>query len=159
MTNNNSKVALIMGSNSDKPIMKECERHLSYFGIDYELFVFSAHRMPYETSQFAKNAVDSGFKVIIAAAGRAAHLAGVIASYTILPVIGVPLATSQLNGLDALLSTVQMPAGVPVATVAIGNAGAINAAVLAAEILALNNTTIREKLVEFKSKGCKIYSS
>jgi len=150
------KVAVIMGSTSDKPVMDECTRHLEYFGIKNEEFIFSAHRTPELTSQFAKTAREKGFQVIIAGAGMAAHLPGVIAAYTTLPIIGVPLAGSSLNGVDALYSIVQMPSGVPVATVAIGKAGAINAAVLAAEIIGIFNETINKKLDEFKKLGCKI---
>lgn len=150
------KVAVVMGSTSDKPIMDECTRHLDFFGIENEEFIYSAHRTPELTSEFAKTARDNGFQVIIAGAGMAAHLPGVIAAYTTLPVIGVPLAGSALNGVDALHSIVQMPSGVPVATVAIGKPGAVNAAVLAAEIIGLFNEAVRKKLDEFKKMGCKI---
>jgi len=150
------KVAVVMGSASDKPVMEECTLHLNYFRIESEEFILSAHRTPDQTAEFAKTARDRGFCVIIAGAGMAAHLPGVIAAYTTLPVIGVPLAGSALNGVDALHSIVQMPAGVPVATVAIGKAGAVNAAVLAAEIIGLTSDTIRIRLEEFKKAGCKI---
>ena len=150
------KVAVVMGSKSDQPVMEACVKHLQYFGIECEEFLLSAHRDPHKTSQFATAAEGLGFKVIIAAAGMAAHLPGVIAAYTTLPVIGVPLAASDLQGLDALLSIVQMPAGVPVATVSIGKAGAVNAAVFAAEILAQQSDSISLKLIEFKKNGCKI---
>lgn len=158
MKNMNRKplVAVIMGSPSDKAVMAECTRHLEYFGISYEEMIASAHRNPDKSSQFAKDARDNGFKLIIAGAGMAAHLPGVISAYTTLPVIGVPLSGSELNGVDALYSIVQMPSGVPVATVAIGKAGAINAAVLSAEILALADETINDKLIEFKKIGCKL---
>ncbi len=149
-------VAIVMGSQSDQPIMAECSRYLEYFGIQFQAHILSAHRTPDQTAEFAKNARQAGVKIIIAAAGMAAHLPGVIAAHTTLPVIGVPLAGSELHGVDALYSIVQMPAGVPVATVAIGKAGAINAAVLAAEILALNNQEIHEKLLAFKQQGCKL---
>lgn len=149
-------VAIVMGSQSDQPVMAECSRYLTYFGIEFELQILSAHRMPDETATFARTAAQQGFKVIIAAAGMAAHLAGVIAAHTALPVIGVPLSGSELHGIDALYSMVQMPAGVPVATMAIGKAGAINAAVLAAEILAINNQEIYDKLLAFKQQGCKL---
>lgn len=151
-----NKVAIVMGSASDKPVMDECFRHLIHFGIPYEEYILSAHRTPDKVSKFAKEASASGFAVIIAAAGMAAHLPGVIAAHTTLPVIGVPLSASALNGLDSLFSIVQMPSGVPVATVSIGKAGAINAAVLAAEILALTDVNIATKLFEFKNKECKI---
>lgn len=150
------QVAVVMGSASDKPIMDECERHLKYFGISYEEFILSAHRTPDETAQFAKNARKNGFKIIIAGAGMAAHLPGVIAAHTTLPVIGVPLSGSALNGLDALYSIVQMPSGVPVASCAIGKAGAINAAVLAAQILSLHDKYILQRYESFKKSGSKL---
>lgn len=155
----NAMVAVVMGSQSDKPVMAECLRHLEYFGIPFEQHILSAHRTPDETANFARNANQSGIKIIIAAAGMAAHLPGVIAAHTTLPVIGVPLAGSELNGIDALYSIVQMPSGVPVATVAIGKAGAINAAVLAAEILGLTDQQVHNKLLEFKKQGCKLPKS
>jgi len=149
-------VAVIMGSKSDQPIMSECIRHLEYFGLPSQQYILSAHRAPDETAQFAREARDKGIKVIIAGAGMAAHLAGVIAAHTTLPVIGVPLPGSELNGVDALYSMVQMPSGVPVATMAIGKAGAVNAAVLATEILSIRNEKIYKRLVEFKKIGCKM---
>lgn len=154
--NSAAQVVVVMGSSSDQPVMAECTRHLEYFGIPFQGVVLSAHRNPDETAQFARQAKERGIKVIIAGAGMAAHLAGVIAAHTTLPVIGVPLAGSELHGMDALYSMVQMPAGVPVATMAIGKAGAINAAVLAAQILALGNPAIQEKLLTFKKQGCKL---
>jgi len=154
--NENVLVAVIMGSKSDQSIMAECTQHLEYFGIPSQQYILSAHRTPDETAQFAKNARDKGIKIIIAGAGMAAHLPGVIAAHTTLPVIGVPLAGSDLNGLDALYSMVQMPSGVPVATMAIGKAGAINAAVLAAEILGISDQKINQKLNDFKTLGCKL---
>jgi phosphoribosylaminoimidazole carboxylase PurE protein len=150
-----SKVAILIGSKSDEATMQGCADYLSKFGIPYELRVSSAHRNPDETAAFVKQAAGNGFSVIVAAAGMAAHLAGACAAHTILPVIGVPLEGSALNGVDALYSTVQMPAGIPVATVAIGSAGAKNAAVLAAEILALHDAGLREKLVQFRKNGAK----
>ena len=150
------KVAILMGSKSDEEIMLFCEKYLQYFGVDYEKKVLSAHRNPIETIEFARNAESNGFKVIIAGAGMAAHLPGVIAANTTLPVIGVPLPASELNGVDALYSIVQMPPGIPVATVAIGKAGAINAAVLAVEILALQDEELKRKLEEFKKQGSKL---
>jgi len=152
----NITVAVVMGSLSDKSVMAECTRHLSYFGIQSQEYILSAHRTPDSTAQFAKQARDNGIKVIIAGAGMAAHLAGVIAAHTTLPIIGVPLSGSDLNGVDALYSMVQMPSGVPVATMAIGKAGAINAAVLAAEILGISDEKIYQKLIEFKKMGCKL---
>lgn len=152
----NILVAIVMGSSSDQPIMAECTRHLEYFGIPYQQYILSAHRTPDETVQFAREARDKGVKVIIAGAGMAAHLPGVIAAHTTLPVIGVPLSGSDLSGVDALYSIVQMPSGVPVATMAIGKAGAINAAVFAAEILGVDDENIKQKLIEFKKMGCKL---
>ncbi|MFA4916131.1 MAG: 5-(carboxyamino)imidazole ribonucleotide mutase [Syntrophales bacterium] len=142
-------VSVVVGSDSDLPVMRETTRILDLFNIPYEVFLTSAHRSPDRTSSFAGGAAQKGIKVIIVGAGAAAHLAGVIASRTILPVIGVPLDATSLLGLDALLSTVQMPGGVPVATMAIGGAGAKNAALLAIRILALTDQDLREKL-----QGC-----
>jgi 5-(carboxyamino)imidazole ribonucleotide mutase len=149
------KVAILLGSKTDEEVMQGCFEYLTRFGIQSEIKVSSAHRQPEETTAFVKNAERNGYSIIIAAAGMAAHLPGVCASHTTLPVIGVPLEGSALKGVDALYSIVQMPAGVPVATVAIGTAGARNAAVLAAEILALNDSAIKKKLVEFKKNGAK----
>lgn len=145
-----------MGSKADEEIMQLCEKYLQYFGVDYEKKVLSAHRNPIETIEFARGAEANGYKVIIAGAGMAAHLPGVIAANTTLPVIGVPLPASELNGVDALYSIVQMPPGIPVATVAIGRAGAINAAVLAVEILALQDEELRAKLEDFRKQGSKL---
>jgi phosphoribosylaminoimidazole carboxylase PurE protein len=150
------KVAIVMGSVSDDEIMRNCERYLQYFGVEYEKMVLSAHRNPIETIEFARNAEERGFKVIIAGAGMAAHLPGVIAANTTLPVIGVPIPSSELNGVDSLYSIVQMPPGIPVATVAIGKAGAVNAAVLAVQMLALQDENLKKKLEEFRSKGSKL---
>jgi len=148
-----SSVAVVMGSDSDMPVMQNCIDQLKAFGIEPEVRIISAHRTPKVAAQFAQNAADNGIKVIIAAAGMAAHLAGAMAAQTNLPVIGVPMAAKDgVNGLDALLSTVQMPPGVPVATVAIGKAGAKNAAVLAVQILALADTDLAQKLVKFKKQ-------
>lgn len=149
------KVAILLGSKSDEPAMQGCVEYLTKFGIGSDLKVSSAHRQPDETAQFCKDAERNGYSVIIAAAGMAAHLPGVAASHTTLPVIGVPLEGSALNGVDALYSIVQMPAGIPVATVAIGSAGAKNASVLAAEILALQDPSIKQKLIEFRKQGAK----
>ena len=139
-------VSVLMGSDSDLPIMKDALETLKKFGIPYELFLTSAHRTPERTKEFAQKAEGRGVKVLIVGAGAAAHLAGVIASLSRLPVIGVPIDSTSIGGLDALLSTVQMPGGIPVATMAIGKAGARNAALMAARILALNNAALREKL-------------
>ncbi|RMF95430.1 MAG: 5-(carboxyamino)imidazole ribonucleotide mutase [Candidatus Schekmanbacteria bacterium] len=147
----NIDVEIVRGSDSDFPIMETAGKVLKEFGISYRFNVISAHRTPEECAVFSKKAESRGVKVIIAGAGYAAHLAGVIASYTKLPVIGVPLEGSSLNGLDSLLSTVQMPGGVPVATMAIGKAGAKNAAFYAARIIALQNRTVKKKLVKYIS--------
>ena len=142
------KVAVIMGSDSDLPVVQKCLDQLKKFGIPSEAHVFSAHRTPALVEKFASSAKDNGFGVIIAAAGKAAHLGGVIAAYTTLPVIGMPIKSSTMDGLDSLLSMVQMPGGIPVATVAID--GAQNAAILAAQILALSDDTLAAKLDDFK---------
>ena len=141
-----------MGSDSDLVVMSPAAKTLEQFGIPYEMEVVSAHRSPERTHEYASTARDRGLKVIIVGAGGAAHLAGVVASLTTLPVIGVPLAVTALNGLDALLSTVQMPAGIPVATVALDKAGAVNAAILAAQILGTSNADIAGKLVAHKEE-------
>ncbi len=148
-------VSIVMGSDSDLEIMKEAGKSLDDFGIAYEIDVTSAHRSPDRTAEYAKNAASRGIKVIIAGAGGAAHLAGVIAAHTILPVIGVPIAATSLNGMDSLLATVQMPAGIPVATVAIGKPGATNAGILAAQIIALADASIAKKMVGHKEKLAK----
>src|SRR5438552_11426267 len=148
----NPLVSIVMGSDSDLEVMREAGKALEEFGIAYEIDVTSAHRAPRKTSEFARNAAGRGIKVIIAGAGGAAHLAGVIAAETTLPVIGVPIPSSSLQGLDSLLATVQMPAGIPVATVAIGKAGATNAGILAAQILALSNANLGKKLDQHKEQ-------
>ncbi|MFC1734806.1 5-(carboxyamino)imidazole ribonucleotide mutase [Candidatus Hydrogenedentota bacterium] len=147
-----AQIGIVMGSDSDLPVMRETAEVLRDFGLDFEMTISSAHRAPKRTAEFAETARDRGLKVIIAAAGGAAHLAGVVAAHTTLPVIGVPLEASALNGLDALYATVQMPAGIPVATVAIGKAGARNAAILAVQILALSDQALADKLVEYKAE-------
>ena len=141
-------VGIILGSKSDLPVMQACMDQLDAFGVPYELKIASAHRMPNEVHAWAESAVERGLRVIIAAAGKAAHLGGVVAAYTPLPVIAVPMKTSDLGGLDSLLSMVQMPSGVPVACVAIN--GAKNAAVLAVQILGTGCDDAREKIVAFK---------
>ena len=146
------QVSIVMGSDSDLEIMCEAGKALDDFGIAYELDVTSAHRSPDRSADFAKKAAERGIKVIIAGAGGAAHLAGVIAAHTILPVIGVPIPSTSLNGMDSLLSTVQMPAGIPVATVAIGRPGATNAGILAAQMIALADHDIAEKMHAHKEK-------
>jgi phosphoribosylaminoimidazole carboxylase PurE protein len=139
-----------MGSTSDADVMKGCMDTLKELGIPYDLRVTSAHRTPGQTRDFVEKASDKGIEVFIAGAGWAAHLAGVIAAHTVLPVIGVPIDSSPLNGMDALLATVQMPPGIPVATVALGKGGAKNAAILAAQILALKYPDIDRKLREYR---------
>src|SRR5215471_7577495 len=146
------EVSIVMGSDSDLEIMHEAAKALTGFDIGYEIDVTSAHRSPQRTAQFAQNASARGIRVIIAGAGGAAHLAGVIAAHTTLPVIGVPIPSTSLNGMDSLLATVQMPAGIPVATVAIGKAGATNAGILAAQILGLASSAIAKKLEDHKEK-------
>jgi phosphoribosylaminoimidazole carboxylase PurE protein len=145
-----TRVAILMGSDSDWEVMSSASKRLQSFGVAHEVKVTSAHRSPEETAQYAKRARASGLEVIIAAAGAAAHLAGVVAAHTTLPVIGVPLDATSLRGLDALLSTVQMPAGIPVATVGVGAAD--NAALLAARILAVNDSALAKRLDEFKAE-------
>ena len=145
-------VGIVMGSQSDSPIMEEVSRILEEFGIKYEMVVTSTHRSPRKTRDYAQKAAERGLEVIIAGAGGSAALAGAMASETTLPVIGVPIDSSALKGLDALFSTVQMPSGVPVATMAIGKTGAINAGILTAQILALKYPEIRERLNNFKMK-------
>lgn len=144
------KVAVIMGSDSDLPVVKKAVIELKTYGVPYECHVMSAHRTPQLACEFAANAKDNGFGVIICAAGMAAHLAGVIAGHTTLPVIGIPCKSSNLDGLDALLATVQMPSGIPVATVAID--GAKNAALLAIQMLALSDDTLAAKLSDAKKE-------
>jgi len=146
------KVLIIIGSDSDLPVMEETAKVLSDFGIPYHMTVASAHRTPQRTVKIIQDAEKSGTEVIVGGAGMAAHLPGVIASHTVLPVIGVPLDASPLNGMDALLSIVQMPPGIPVATVAIGKAGAKNAGILAAQIIARKDPSLIKKLFEHRKK-------
>jgi phosphoribosylamine--glycine ligase len=145
-------VGIVMGSDSDLPVMEGAAKVLKEFDIPYELMVSSAHRSPQKTAEFAREAGERGFKVLIAGAGAAAHLAGVLAAETTLPVIGVPIDSSSLKGLDSLLATVQMPSGIPVATMAIGAAGAKNAAILATQILALNSPSLAAALRDYKAR-------
>lgn len=145
----NHKVAILMGSGSDRPVMEKAGKMLEQFGIDHDTRVLSAHKTPDEAIEFASAAAENGFEVIIAGAGKAAHLAGVMAAKSLLPVIGVPISAS-LDGMDALLATVQMPTGVPVATVAID--GANNAALLAVAILAIGDQALSEKLAEYRKE-------
>ena len=151
-TQSDPKVGIVMGSDSDLGVMQAAAEILKKFGIPYEMTVASAHRSPQRAMQFASHARDRGIRVIIAGAGHAAHLAGVLAAHTTLPVIGVPIDSSCLQGLDALLSTVQMPPGIPVATVSIGKSGAKNAGILAAQMLALSNAELADGLLAYKEE-------
>jgi len=146
----NPLVGILMGSDSDFEIMKESAKVLKDFGVPFEVIVTSAHRTPERTLEYAKNAKHRGIKVLIVGAGMAAHLAGVIAAKTIIPVIGVPINSSSLNGIDALYSTLQMPSGIPVGTMAIGKAGAKNAALYAVQMLALSDENLTKKLEDFR---------
>jgi 5-(carboxyamino)imidazole ribonucleotide mutase len=148
-------VSIVMGSDSDQEIMREAAKALDEFGIAYEIDVTSAHRSPERTADYARKAAGRGIRVIIAGAGGAAHLAGVIAAHTTLPVIGVPIPSTSLQGLDSLLATVQMPAGIPVATVAIGRPGATNAGILAAQMIGLGDGAVAKKLLAHKEKLAK----
>ena len=152
MTETVPLVAVLMGSDSDLPTMAECARVLEDYQVPYDIRVLSAHRSPEEAASYAREAADRGLRVIIAGAGGAAHLAGAMAAHTTLPVIGVPLDSSPLGGFDALLATVQMPPGVPVAAVGVGSMGAKNAAHLAVAILALEDATLRTRLQERRRK-------
>ena len=147
------KVGIVMGSDSDLPVLEKAAETLKKFGVPFEMHVYSAHRTPAEAKAFAENAAKNGFGAIIAAAGKAAHLAGSRAANTVLPVIGVPVKSSTLDGLDALLSTVQMPSGIPVATVAID--GAENAALLAVQILAVSDGELYKKLEESRAAAAR----
>ena len=148
--NKKAVVGIVMGSDSDLEIVKKCTDQLAAFGIAYEQRIISAHRTPQQAHEYAAGAIDRGLKVIIAAAGMSAALAGVMAANTTLPVIGIPINSGPLNGVDALLSTIQMPPGIPVACMSIGSAGATNAAILAAQILALSDSDLAGKLSQFK---------
>ena len=150
-----AKVSVIMGSKSDLPVMQNCLDILEEFGVSYEVKTLSAHRMPEATAEYVKKAKDNGISVIIAAAGLAAHLPGVVASHTELPVIGVPMDSKPLSGMDALLSIVQMPGGVPVGCMAIGKAGAKNAALYAVQILAVSDEALGKRFVEYKASMAK----
>jgi phosphoribosylaminoimidazole carboxylase PurE protein len=146
------QVGIIMGSDTDLPIMSEAAKMLAKFSIPFEIEVVSAHRSPARTHEYASTAIERGLKAVIVAAGGAAHLAGVVAALTTLPVIAVPMATTVLSGIDALLSSVQMPAGVPVAAMAIDKPGAINAAIYAAEIIATFDQSVADQLVAYKQE-------
>ncbi|MBT3250257.1 MAG: 5-(carboxyamino)imidazole ribonucleotide mutase [Candidatus Marinimicrobia bacterium] len=151
-----NKVAVLIGSETDRDTIMAAKPYFEYFNIIWDLFVMSAHRNPAEVEEFSKNARDNGYKVIIGAAGMAAHLAGAIKANCTLPVVGVPLKGGMMDGMDALLSTVQMPKGVPVATMAVGKAGIINAAILSAEILSISDDSLVHKLANFKTAGSKL---
>ena len=146
------KIAILMGSKSDADIMGEAARILEEFGVPHEVKVLSAHRTPQETSEYAQSAESRGIQALIAGAGYAAHLAGALAAHCTLPIIGVPLEASSLKGLDSLLSTVQMPQGIPVACMGIGKAGAINAALFALQILSRSDPALAQKLKEYREK-------
>ena len=148
----NPLVAVLMGSKSDWDVMRQADETLTKFGVPHECRVLSAHRTPAETAEYVSQAEGRGVEVVIAAAGGAAHLAGVCAAHTVLPVLGVPMESASLKGLDSLLSTVQMPAGIPVGTLAIGPAGARNAALLAIAILAVGRPELRDKLRQFRAE-------
>ncbi len=151
-----NKIAILLGSKSDMPFVEAADAYLSFFGLEYEVLIRSAHRNPEEVAEFAGSARDKGYKLLIAGAGMAAHLAGVVAAHTTLPVLGVPLPGGVMDGVDSLLSTVQMPAGVPVATFAVGKAGMRNAVVFAAEVLSLQDEELAEKLMAFKKQGSRL---
>ncbi len=148
-------VAIVMGSKTDWPVLEFTVKTLKEFGVESTVKIMSAHRTPHDAADFAENAAKNGYKVVIGAAGGAAHLSGVLAGHTILPVIGIPVKGWALDGMDSLLSTVQMPKGVPVATVAIGKAGAINAAILAVQIMALSDGVLKRKLTGYKKNMAK----
>ena len=149
----NGKAAVLIGSESDRDVVETSRQYYGYFGIEMDLMVMSAHRNPDDVREFASSARDNGYHVLIGAAGMAAHLAGALKAHSTLPVIGIPLMGGIQDGMDALLSTVQMPKGMPVATMAVGKAGAINAAILTAEIISLQNDTIAQILIKFKKAG------
>lgn len=152
MTANKPEVGIVMGSDSDWPTVEEAARTLDHFGVGYEVRVLSAHRTPDAASAYAKSAQRRGLKILISAAGGAAHLGGVLAAHTTLPVIGLPITGGALNGMDSLLATLQMPAGIPVATVTLGRAGPVNAAVLATQILALSRPDLARKIAAYKAE-------
>ena len=151
-----NKVAILLGSKTDKPLIEPSLPYYEYFGINVEVHVMSAHRNPSDVAKFASEARDNGYSILFGSAGMAAHLAGALKAHSTLPVIGIPLPGGMMDGLDSLLATVNMPKGVPVATVSMGKAGAINAAVLCAEIFSLNNSDLVSKLGEFKKNGCML---
>ena len=149
-----NKVAILLGSKTDKPLIEPSLPYYEYFGINVEVHVMSAHRNPKDVGKFASEARDNGYSILIGSAGMSAHLAGALKAHSTLPVIGIPLPGGMMDGLDSLLATVNMPKGVPVATVSMGKAGSINAAVLCAEIFSLHNPGLVSKLAKFKENGC-----
>tara|TARA_B100000579_G_scaffold434857_1_gene456714 strand:+ start:165 stop:626 length:462 start_codon:yes stop_codon:yes gene_type:complete len=151
-----NKVAILLGSKTDLPLIEPSIPYYEYFGIDAEVHVMSAHRNPKDVAKFASEARDNGYSILVGSAGMSAHLAGALKAHSTLPVVGIPLPGGMMDGLDSLLSTVNMPKGVPVATVSMGKAGAINAAVLCAEIFSLNDAILVTKLAEFKDNGCML---
>ena len=150
------KVAILLGSKNDLKYVENSKEYFNYFGIDYEIHILSAHRTPDKVAEFATNARKNSYSVLIGSAGMAAHLAGALKAHSTLPVIGVPLPGGILDGLDSLLATLQMPKGVPVATMTVGKTGFINAAILCAEIFSLQDTSISEKLSKFKDNGASL---
>ena len=152
----NNKVAILLGSKTDLPLIEPSMQYYEHFGINAEIHVMSAHRNPKDVGKFASEARENGYSVLIGSAGMSAHLAGALKAHSTLPVIGIPLPGGMMDGLDSLMSTVNMPKGVPVATVSMGKAGAINAAVLCAEIFSLNNDDMVKKLTDFKNNGCML---
>ena len=151
-----NKIAILLGSKTDKPLIEPSLPYYEYFGINVEVHVMSAHRNPKNVAKFASEARDNGYSILVGSAGMSAHLAGALKAHSTLPVIGIPLPGGMMDGLDSLLSTVNMPKGVPVATVSMGKAGAINAAVLCAEIFSLHNSELVSKLAQFKENGCML---
>ena len=152
----NNKVAILLGSKTDLPLIEPSMQYYEHFGINAEIHVMSAHRNPKDVGKFASEARENGYSILIGSAGMSAHLAGALKAHSTLPVIGIPLPGGMMDGLDSLMSTVNMPKGVPVATVSMGKAGGINAAVLCAEIFSLNNDEKVKKLTDFKNNGCML---
>ena len=152
----NNKVAILLGSKTDLPLIEPSMQYYEHFDINAEIHVMSAHRNPKDVGKFASEARDNGYSILVGSAGMSAHLAGALKAHSTLPVIGIPLPGGMMDGLDSLMSTVNMPKGVPVATVSMGKAGAINAAVLCAEIFSLNDDEMVKKLADFKNNGCML---
>ena len=152
----NNKVAILLGSKTDLPLIEPSMQYYEHFGINAEIHVMSAHRNPKDVGKFASEARDNGYRILVGSAGMSAHLAGALKAHSTLPVVGIPLPGGMMDGLDSLMSTVNMPKGVPVATVSMGKAGAINAAVLCAEIFSLNDDEMVKKLTDFKNNGCML---